>query len=212
MDRVIQSRKNIEALTLEGDKRATISFIIATPISGSGKRKGEVINLPPTRMKLSDVGNNKECNKVKNAIKEIINSDKYCLIRATVIAIAFIENDSSKYDMVKRPTNKKLMAEVHKAVEFCKIENRACTINDLIKLEAYFEHYQIMLIDETYKLTNKILYFNHQDKFNKYIYLLHVGDHYNVIDFIITTPVTCLNPITETFVKKDLIILRNITV
>jgi hypothetical protein len=35
MDRVIQSRKNIEALTLEGDKRATISFIIATPISGS---------------------------------------------------------------------------------------------------------------------------------------------------------------------------------
>ena len=60
MDRVIQSRKNIEALTLEGDKRATISFIIATPISGSGKRKGDAINLPPTRMKLNDVGNNKE--------------------------------------------------------------------------------------------------------------------------------------------------------
>ena len=39
-----------------------------------------------------------------------------------------------------------------------------------------------MLIDETYKLTNKILYLNRQDKFNKYIYLLHVGDHYNVID------------------------------
>ena len=100
MDRVIQSRKNIEALTLEGDKRATISFIIATPISGSGKRKGDAINLPPTRMKLSDVGNNKEYNKVKNSIKQIFNSDNYCLIRAIVIAIAFIENDSSKRLMV----------------------------------------------------------------------------------------------------------------
>ena len=85
-----------------------------------------------THMKLSDVGNNKEYNKVKSSIKEIFNSDNYCLIRAIVIAIAFIENDSSKHDMVKRPTNKKLMAEVHKAAEFCKIEKRAWTINDLI--------------------------------------------------------------------------------
>ena len=103
-------------------------------------------------------------------MQEIINSDNYCLIRAIFIAIAFIENDSSKYDIVKRPTNKKLMDEVHKAVAFCKIGNRACTINDLIKLEAYYKHYQIMLIDETYNLTNKILYLKHQDKFNKYIY------------------------------------------
>ena len=43
MHRVIQSRKNIEALTIEGEKRATISFIIATPLSGSGKRKGDAI-------------------------------------------------------------------------------------------------------------------------------------------------------------------------
>ena len=39
-----------------------------------------------------------------------------------------------------------------------------------------------MFIDESYKLTNIILYLNHQDKFNKYIYLLHTGDHFNVID------------------------------
>ena len=45
-------------------------------------------------MKLSDVGNNKEYNKVKNSIKQIFNSDNYCLIRAIVIAIAFIENGS----------------------------------------------------------------------------------------------------------------------
>ena len=84
--------------------------------------------------------------------------------------------------MVKRPTNKKLMNAVYKADDFCKIGDRPCTINDLIRLESYFKHNQIMLIDETYKLTNKILYLNRQDKFNKYIYLFHVGDHYNVID------------------------------
>ena len=88
MDRVIHSRKNIQALTLEGDKWATISFIIASPISGSGKSKGDAIKLPPNKMKLSDVWINKEYNRTKYSIKEIVNSDNYCLIRAIVIAIA----------------------------------------------------------------------------------------------------------------------------
>ena len=182
MYRVIQSRKNIEALTLEGDKRATISFIIATPISGSGKRKDDAINLPQTPIKLSDVGNNREYNKVKNSIKDIFNSDKYCLIRTIFIAIAFTENNPAKRNMLQCPTNKKLMDAVYKAADLCKIVDRPCTVNNLIKLEAYFKHYQIMLIDESYKLTNKILYLNRQDKFNKYIYLLHTGDHFNVIE------------------------------
>ena len=96
MDKVIQSRKNIKALTLEGENRATISFIIAQPISGSGKRKGDKINLPSTRMKLSYVNNNQEYDKAKQSIKEIFNTDNYCLIRAIIIAIAYYENDPSK--------------------------------------------------------------------------------------------------------------------
>ena len=103
MDKVIQSRKNIKALTLEGENRATISFIIAQPISGSGKRKGDKINLPSTRMKLSYVNNNKEYDKAKQSIKEIFNTDNYCLIRAIIIAIAYYENDSDKSEMLKRP-------------------------------------------------------------------------------------------------------------
>ena len=58
------------------------------------------------------------------------------------------------------------MDAVCKAADFCKIGDRPCTIYDLIKLETYFKHYQIMLIDESYKLINKILYLNRQDKFN----------------------------------------------
>ena len=181
MDKVIQSRKNIKALTLEGENRATISFIIAQPISGSGKRKGDKINLPSTRMKLSYVNNNKEYDKAKQSIKEIFNTDNYCLIRAIIIAIAYYENDPSKIKMLDRPTNRKLMTKVLDAVKACKIEG-ASGINDLINLEAYFKDYQIMLIDASYKITNKPLYLNQTTKFNKYLYLFHTGDHYNVIE------------------------------
>ena len=62
-----------------------------------------------------------------------MNLDNYCLIRAIVIAIAFNENDFSKYDMVKRHANKKIVDAVDKAADFCKIRDRACTINNLIK-------------------------------------------------------------------------------
>ena len=41
MDKVIQSRKTVHALSLNTDKRATISFIIAQPVSGNGKQKVE---------------------------------------------------------------------------------------------------------------------------------------------------------------------------
>ena len=71
MDKEIQSRKNIKALTLEGENRATISFIIAQPISGSGKHKDDKINLPSTRIKLSDVNSNKEYDKTKQSTKAV---------------------------------------------------------------------------------------------------------------------------------------------
>ena len=58
-------------------------------------------------MKLSDVGNNiiREYNKTKYSIKEIFNSDNYCLIRVKVIAIAFHGKDPASTNMLRRPTN-----------------------------------------------------------------------------------------------------------
>jgi len=182
MDKVIQSRKNIQALVLEGDNRASISFSIAQPISGSGKRKGDAINLPATKMKLSDVTNNKEYNQTKYTIKEILNTDNFCLIRAIVIAIAYYENNPDKCNMLQRPTNKKLMAKVLQAAKACNIDNRPCTINDIKNLEIYFKEYQIMVIDNTYKITNNPVYLNKIDEFNKHLYIFHDINHYNVID------------------------------
>ena len=57
MDKVIQSRKIIHALSLNADKRATISFIISRPVSENGKQR---VNLPVTKIKLKDVISNKD--------------------------------------------------------------------------------------------------------------------------------------------------------
>ena len=38
-----------------------------------------------------------------------------------------------------------------------------------------------MVINENYKLNNKPIYLNTIDKFNKFIYLLHTENHFNVI-------------------------------
>ena len=184
MDKVIQSRKNINALTLKRDKRANISFIIAKPISGSGKRHGEIINLPSTRMKLADVSNNGEYNKAKQSIKEINNTDNFCLIRAIVIAIAYCEKHPDRHNMLSRPNNKRMLNKLNCIRNVKNIQDEPCGINELIKIEKCYKYYQIMLIDSTYKITNKPLYLNTTDKFSRYIYLLYIHEdqHYNVIE------------------------------
>ena len=121
----------------------------------------------------------------KRTVKVVFNNDKYCLIRAIVIAIAYKEKIKERYDMLKRPTNKKLVAEVHKAAVACNIVNRYCTINDLIELEKYFVKYRIILLGENYVDSEKVLYANPDyGKFKSNIYIIHDGDHFNVIDSI----------------------------
>ena len=49
----------------------------------------------------------------KRTVKVVFNDDKYCLIRAIVIAIVYKEKIKERHNILKRPTNKKLVAEVH---------------------------------------------------------------------------------------------------
>ena len=119
----------------------------------------------------------------KRSVKKVFNNDKYCLIRAIVIAIAYKDKINERKQMLQRPTNKKLLAEVHKAAAACNIINRCVTINDLIKLEKYFGKYRIILLGENYIDSEKILYDNRDyAKFEKNIYIIHDGVHFNVID------------------------------
>ena len=57
--------------------------------------------------------------------------------------------------MLHRLYNKKLMAKVVEAAKACSIDNRLCTVNDIINLEIYIKEYQIINIDESYKIKKK---------------------------------------------------------
>ena len=121
----------------------------------------------------------------KRTVKKIYSTDNYCLIRAIVIAIAYREKIKERFDMLKRPTNKKLLAEVHKAAKACNIINRHTNHDDIAELEKYFVKYRIILLDENYIESEKVLYVNPDyTKFEKNIYLQLSGDHFNVIDSI----------------------------
>ena len=110
MDKVIQSRKFVHALSLNADKRATISFIIAQPVSGNGKQK---VELPTTKIKLKDLTNNNDYYSSKRSIKIIINNDRFCMIRAILFAVACVEKDPDRHNMLQRPNNKRLGNKVH---------------------------------------------------------------------------------------------------
>ena len=121
----------------------------------------------------------------KRTVKVVLNNDNFYLIRAIVIAIAYKEKIKERHHMLQRPTNKKLVAEVHKAAAACNIVNRYCTINDLIELEKYFVKYRIILLGENYVDSEKVLYANTDDGNTKNnIYLIFAGDHFNVIGSI----------------------------
>ena len=69
----------------------------------------------------------------KRTVKVIFNNDNYCLIRALFIAATYKEKVKEQKQMLQRPTNKKLLAAVHKASAACNIINRCAAINDLIE-------------------------------------------------------------------------------
>ena len=106
-------------------------------------------------------------------------------MRSIVIAIAYKEKIKERFDMLNRPTNKKLLFEVRKAADACNIINRCATINEIVELEKYFGNYRIIILGENYIDSEKVLYaYPNYAKFEENIYLIHDGDHYNVIDSI----------------------------
>ena len=52
----------------------------------------------------------------KRTVKKIHHTDKFTLIRAIVIGIAYREKIERRHDMLQRPSNKQLQAEKYRAV------------------------------------------------------------------------------------------------
>ena len=58
-------------------------------------------------------------------------------------------------------------------------------INDIVELEKYFGKYGMIIYDENYIDSEKVLYFNpYNSEFKNNLYLIIAGDHFNVIDSI----------------------------
>ena len=100
------------------------------------------------------------------------------------MAIAYCEKHSDRHNMLSRPNNKRILNKLNCIRNVTNIQDEPCGINELIKIEKYYKYYQIMLIDSTYKITNRPLYLNTTDPFSRYIYLLYIREdyHYNVIE------------------------------
>ena len=66
--------------------------------------------------------------------------------------------------------NQQVRVAVYYAVCCCKLFNRKADIHDLADLERY-SRYRLILLDEDYKNSEKILYVNKNAHFEKTIYL-----------------------------------------
>ena len=102
----------------------------------------------------------------RKTVKKIHYTDNYTLIRAIVIGIAYREKIKSRHDMLQRPSNKHLQAEVYRAVVACNMSNRKCEISDIVELEKYFKKYKLVLLDENYIDSEKVIYVNNKQKFD----------------------------------------------
>ena len=88
------------------------------------------------------------------------------MIRAVLFAIACIDKDPERHNMLQRPNNKRLGNKVHWfAYNTGQYGVMDWSIPQLIKLEKYLRYYQIMLIDQSYSLTHMPIYLNTIDKF-----------------------------------------------
>ena len=118
----------------------------------------------------------------KRTVKKITHTDNFTLIRAIVIGIAFHEKTKRRHDMLQKPTNKQLQAEMYRAVVACNMINRKCEIIDMAELEKYFKKYKLVLLDENYIDSEKVIHVNNKQKFDKIIYLQCSTNGFNVID------------------------------
>ena len=119
----------------------------------------------------------KFCN-LKPGIKNVYNSDNYCLLRAILIGKAFTDNDPDKNKLAE-PNSTLLNRMVEKIIKELKIEDKPLGLEELKMIEMYLQDYQITLINGDGKLEKKPIYVGPLNK--KFIYICYTESHYKVI-------------------------------
>ena len=164
-ENVIQSYKSIK-MNAHNELKAMV--VIAKLPSGSGYNPNSLQNY---------------YNDSSNIIT-IKNDDHYCLIRAVVVAIEYLENKLSNKPKKSNynPLSQRISNKVFETVTKLRMKNKPCGIDDAHKLEVYFKHYQITIINNEGKFDKVPLYAGKKNI--KHIYLSYTDSHYNVIKFI----------------------------
>ena len=91
----------------------------------------------------------------KYSIIKLKNHDNYCLIRAVMMAI-YEKDDKNKFEYYKA-NEIDFEAEVHELAKKLAIENKPAGFNEYVKLENFFEDYQLMVFDEFYGNINDVI-------------------------------------------------------
>ena len=60
---------------------------------------------------------------------------------------------------------------MYQAVVACNMINRKCEISDMVELEKYLKKYKLVLLDKNYIDSEKVIYVNNKQKFDKIIYI-----------------------------------------
>ena len=152
---IAQSHKTLQINVL------TAYVVIAYSITGRGNHPKNV---------------QEYCNQIKS-IKNVINSDNLCAIRAIVIGKAYADQLANRHRLSE--TNLKTVSEfiANKLDTEIIISNRELTILDIQNIEIFLKNYQITIYEQDAKINDEPLYIGPPNE--KFIYLCYTGSHFN---------------------------------
>ena len=196
LEQAIQSKKDLNGEDFNFKHKVTVFLRIVPVITGSGfsptkfsKMKKQKIDSLPIKLSKSDCSNMHEYIKVLRSVITIKNTDNFCLIRAILVAIDkqkkekkhLVKNyQNIKYKSLYNAFNENVIEVAHR----CQIKNKACGINEITKLEKYFQEYRIAVIDPDFNTKRDCIYLNEEKKYSKFIYILYFENHYSAITSI----------------------------
>lgn len=200
---IIQSRKKDPNYENNKESKIVVILKIAETITGSARLKkgmepsqttgAKIKRSKRAELKIQNINLNKivplrvansinidEYIKTKNCIVNSFNKDNYCLLRAVLLGIAFLEEPKSA-GLYLTKKKSEFEEKVLKTSNLIKLEDTPAGYKEYIVLENYFKHYQIMIIDKNYVSKVNCIYLNEDIKFEKFIYVLHHQHHYYLI-------------------------------
>lgn len=112
----------------------------------------------------------------------VINFDNFCLVRAILIAQAFIEKEKNAWTWL-RPSNKNLNLKVKYIVEQLHLPDEHLNLDHVKKIDDFLKDYKITIYDSISN-GSSVLYpreSNVKDKRTKFINICFEENHFNVI-------------------------------